>query len=244
MRRKPRVVQIPGLTTHATGYEGRKGASAEQMAAVRASRVARRWSAEETQRQLAAVEAMMREGFPSSRIIEQLRKPPPTGMGLSRSRCRKLIDRIDARWREEDDSPNRRAKMRSAAERRLLSGIQRAKGREDPNNPGRWLERPNHSAIARYEKLLMDLQGTAAPLEVNVSVEVRESLMLVFSQYTLEDLERMHEQAERRHRLAREYASAHPNEVLDEDRALLLLEEGTPEEPTTNGVGPNGGRNR
>ena len=73
-----------------------------------------------------------------------------------------------------------------------------------------WIEKPNHSAIVRYENLLADIQGTREPLQVDVNVQVAESLVAVFSSYSLEKLQSMRARALEKKQYAMLYLHEHP----------------------------------
>lgn len=168
------------------------------------------WSLAETAQHEDAVEAMLRSFRSGKSIEQQLIQPSPKGLGLSRYRVRLLVQRVQARWTEEDK--DRRAEDRRRQIRLIEQSVQQTMGRQDPNNPGAWLERPNHSARARYLELLSRITGTEAPIEIDVNVEHRDVMVAVFSQYTLEDLEELHESATRKRQLAERYLAEHPEE--------------------------------
>jgi hypothetical protein len=170
----------------------------------------KRYTLEETRAQTDAVERMLVLGHTQQRIINQLTQPAPRGLGVSKHRIATILTRVFSRWEEENRASS--SKNRQAAELRLLSYIQRCQGRRDPNNPNVWIERPNDSALAKHERLLAEIQGTLAPEEINVNVQITESLAAVFATYTADDLRELSEAAERKHRLAMAYLEEHPEE--------------------------------
>lgn len=158
-----------------------------------------------------AVEALMRAGMSKLTAQRRLCRPPPHGIGITKYRVAKLYDRIELRWREEDKG--KREHERAAQVRRLKQSILETAGERDPADRRKWLVRPQHTARKQYEELLAKVTGTMMPIEVDLHVEHREVMVAVFAQYSLADLEEMHEAAERKHRLAMAYLQEHPDEV-------------------------------
>lgn len=188
------------------------------------------FSGEEVKHQTETIEALMVAGIQHTKIVSSVARPiaPGTnGLGITKTRALKLIGRIDAKWAHED--LERRATWKSTVMRRILGQIQACqgkRGRADPNNPESpivWIEKPNHSAIIRYENLLADIQGTREPLQVDVNVQVAESLVAVFSNYSLEKLTKLRDRALEKRKLATAYLMEHP-----EVRAETITVKGEP----------------
>ncbi len=173
------------------------------------------WTVEEARRQEEMIEGLMIMGAGRGQIIAQVTRPAvpaspgqPAGLGISKSRAWVLIARIQDRWEDEDRKASRR--RRGEQQRRLMRYIEACQGRRDPQNPGQWLEKPNHQALARYEKQLTLIQGTEAPVQVDLQVQHSESLAAVFSRYSLDALKAMRARALQRTALAEAYLKEHP----------------------------------
>lgn len=172
-----------------------------------------RYTVEEVKRQVDFVEGLMVLGVSSSAIVVQASRPPGAtpgtgGLGVSQSRVRVLIERIKVRWEEEDAA--RSMSRRSEAVRRAMRQIQNCQGRRDPRNPTQWLEKPNHSAILGYERHIAQLQGTYAPIQIDVNVQHVETLAQVFSRYSIDYLRGLHAKARAKERLAKAFLEEHP----------------------------------
>jgi len=168
-----------------------------------------RWTVDETRKHVEVIEGLMVLGAGSTQIVNQVTRPVAQGgLGIGPSRARSLIARIQDRWEEEDRKASRR--RRGEQTRRLMRYIQACQGRRDPQNPTQWLEKPNHQALARYEKQLALIQGTEAPVQVDLQVQHSESLAAVFSRYSLDALKAMRERALERKALAEAYLKEHP----------------------------------
>jgi len=133
---------------------------------------------------VAAVKRAMRERF-----------------GITPNRTQKLVGRVRERWVREDEASGALQVNRAEAVRRVKRQIGVASGRKDQG--GAWVEKPDHSAVARYEHILANLQGTYAPVKVDVVFRVSESIMPVIGNLTPEQVQ----------------------EILERQRALRELEE-------------------
>lgn len=175
--------------------------------------VRKRFTLEEVRRQLDFVEGLMVLGAANGSVVHQASRPPGVGgqaggLGVSKSRARMLIARVIAKWDEEDRA--RSTSRRHEAAARIMRQIQNCQGKRDPRNPNVWLEKPNHKALIGYERELMKLQGTAAPIEIDINVRHSETMVAVFSRYSLETLQRLHAQARVKKELAAAYLKEHP----------------------------------
>jgi len=171
------------------------------------------YSVEEVRRQLDFIEGLMTLGASTSAILAQASKPVGLagghgGLGITAYRANRVIQRIQARWEEEDRE--RSKSRRTEASRRILRQIQNCQGRRDPHNPTVWIEKPNHVAIVRYEELLSKLQGTQAPIEIDLNVQHSETLVATFARYSVEHLQALHAKAQAKKRLAAAYLEEHP----------------------------------
>lgn len=173
------------------------------------SRPGRRiWTPRQTAEQMAWVEAMLIEGASHHQIAKQARD----AIGVGETRVATLISRVLDRWDVETSKDDGRRHAKQAQIARIHRYIQWAKGRRDPNNPNLWIEKPNHAALAKWEELLSKVQGTQAPIEIDLNIQHTEVMVQVFARYSLDQLTSLHEEAERKHRLAEAYLAEHPEE--------------------------------
>lgn len=138
------------------------------------------WSRTETEEQLQAVEQLLRS-MVSPRDIEQVlrKKFGPVG----RIRTMRLIARTYERWREDDK--NAVPHQKAAQSRRIAQYLQQARGVFEN---GRWTVKPDWKAVAMFENILADVQGTRAPIEVNVDARVSQSLQAIIASMTPEQM--------------------------------------------------------
>lgn len=114
--------------------------------------------------------------------------------GIGKSRVKRLIVRVRERWVREDEASGALQVNRAEAIRRVKRMIKIASGRRapvDPKSPNAmppWAEPPNHGAVARYEHILANLQGTYTPVKVDVDVRVSASIQHVVSNLTAEQV--------------------------------------------------------
>lgn len=121
----------------------------------------------EFRRMREALANLMMSGYSQDRIVELMGKTGVKddkgnilpGYGLTEANTLKLMAQIRAEWDEEDAERRRYAK--AMAERRILRAISEARSDK------------KHTAVANLEKVLMMIQGTAEPLEVNVPTDGR-----------------------------------------------------------------------
>jgi hypothetical protein len=107
---------------------------------------------------------LMANGASMDVIIEAMGRPPglpgqPGGHGMHELETRKLLAEVRSSWQEEDAESARHYK--SAAIRRLHRHIAAAKLKNA------W------TAIAMFEKILAQVQGTLEPIQVSITAEAR-----------------------------------------------------------------------
>lgn len=124
----------------------------------------------EREKRLAIIETMLIKGIP----ISSIERRGATDLKMSKVAVRKYIDRIRAKWKEEEREA--RPHYKASAMRRIIDHI--ADARRDKN----W------AAVAQFEKLLSEMQGTKEPLEVALTVNdaVNDALVVVVSRLTPE----------------------------------------------------------
>lgn len=120
--------------------------------------------------QMDAVEQLLVAGIPVSRIEKEAKQR----WKLTAGRTKRLIDRVRQRWAEE--SRAERPHWKAQAIRRLYGHIAKARGE------GQW------NAVAAFERLLAEMQGTKEPVEIqlNVDATVTEAALHVVSRLTPE----------------------------------------------------------
>lgn len=107
-------------------------------------------------------------------------------LGVGPKRVQVMLERIKEAWKTEDEENRKSAK--GATIRRIQRYIQDAQGRKDPNDPKRWLEKPNFAALARFETLLADIQGTREPITIDLNVRIQETVLNVIADLSAEEL--------------------------------------------------------
>jgi hypothetical protein len=107
-------------------------------------------------------------------------------LGVGPKRVNVILQRIKDAWRTEDDENRKSAK--SSTIRRIQRYIQDAQGRRDPADPKKWLEKPNFQALARFEALLADIQGTREPINIDINVRIQETVLNVIADLSPEEL--------------------------------------------------------
>lgn len=157
--------------------DGQLKAAAAKSVAVRkelAKRPQRIWTQDETNQQLDAIEQLMMVCTTYSKIERAMKRQFAVGA----KRTENLHARVQERWAREEKAPAN--ELRQAQIKRILSYVQNARGRRDPTT-GAWIEKPNHQALARYERELAMLQGTYRPIKVDVEVVASQAVLHVIS---------------------------------------------------------------
>lgn len=120
---------------------------------------------EEIKKRTEYIEALMIQGVPLSRIESSAK----TSFSMSRNQVATYMTRIREKWSEEEQKA--RPHYKAQAMRRILGHIAQAKGDK------------NWAAVAQFEKLLAEMQGTKEAVEVhlNVDVQTTEAVLHVIS---------------------------------------------------------------
>lgn len=159
----------------------------------------RSYTREEVQKQELLAHQLVLQDFPERTIIKQLRDR--TGVGTQRATT--LIKRTRAAFKEQFASISEGYRAKQVE--RLASMLRHARGEQ--NEDGTWARPPDHKAVTAYERLIADIVGTKAPVEVVVtSVEVKMSLVKFVSSLEPEAMDEMLASAMERQRLAVEGA--------------------------------------
>ncbi len=143
----------------------------------------RTWSASEVTEQLAFVEQLMlTRSLSQARAVSLCREK----FGFARGRYLNLQKRVREQWRTEDEADQPSA--RSVAIRGINAMLRVAEGVRTPDGRG-WERLPDHAAVRGYQSLLMDLQATRAPIQLNVHHEVSTAINDVIGNLTPEQLQ-------------------------------------------------------
>lgn len=111
--------------------------------------------------------------------------------GISSKRVARLAARVRERWVREDEASGALAVNRAEAIRRVKRMLAIASGKRSAD--GAWTEKPNHAAVAKYESLLAQLQGTNAPIKLDLEVRVSASIQGVIANLTAEQVREISE---------------------------------------------------
>lgn len=139
------------------------------------------WPAVQVEQHMAAIESLLLSTYSQTAIARTMTQR----FGLKKTRVEDLIKRVKARWLAEDVEA--RPTNKSSQVRRLLGYIANARGERNDDGRG-WKVQPNYQALRAFESLLADVQGTKAPIEINVDVRVGQALREVISNMTPEQL--------------------------------------------------------
>jgi len=125
---------------------------------------------DEKKRRLAEIEKLMMLGVAQTQIEHACRAK----YGMKTGQVRRYQAEIRDRWAEEETT--NRPTNKAAAVRRLYSHIQKA------------LQKEEWAAVAAFERILSDIQGTKEAIEVNLNVDatVTEATLHVVANLTPE----------------------------------------------------------
>lgn len=177
-----------GRRTTAEALEmGRARAMVEGRAAGLDNR--RVWTRDEIDKQERLVMQMVVGGHTSRAIILALRRQESVG----RVRAKALVARAQDQMAAE--SAERRRSWKDAQIERITTAMREARGgpiyKRNPrtgemDHAG---DRPmNHQAVARYEAMLIQIQGTAEPEKVDVNIALTEAMKAVVGGLTSDEL--------------------------------------------------------
>lgn len=165
------------------------------------------WTVPEQRQQRDLAEALLAsaqgtEAYASRQLAKQLRVP----FARAKRVVREVLDQLAAR-REGTKAVE---DARSQAIARVRSMLAHARGTpkviEDPRTGERkqagWLVEPDHRAVAKYEEILMRLEGTDQPIKVDVNVRMSAALEGVISNLSPKQVERFVERRRELERLA------------------------------------------
>lgn len=164
----------------------------------------RRYTPAEAREQVRRIEELMIDGAREGQIYRLLKgdsQNPGAYPGITRKRVKELAQRIRTDW-SSIASDEQRIADREAAIRRIQRMRLVACGVRDPKAPGAWLVPPNHMAVARYEALLMELQGTKDAIKLDVNVHYTQAMLAVVGRLSGEDATDLLDEAMEQARLA------------------------------------------
>lgn len=161
-----------------------------------------RWSLAEVRVQEQVVHDLMVQGMKATQIHRAMqadaRRPEIRTIKLRRVQA--LYERIKERWAEEGKAGMAVAKQASIF--RLHQLRQWALGERDQVT-GKWITRPNFTALLRAEDLLIRLEGTAAPIAISVDQTYTQAMLQVTANLTGEQGAELLEEAREQARLAK-----------------------------------------
>lgn len=161
----------------------------------------RRYSAAEYREIAIHVEQAMMRGMNAETAARSIRQSTRFAQ-ITKTFVGKIMARVQEAWAREDASL--RSVNKSSQMRRIYGYIAQARGIPkivDGRQEG-WQVPPNHAALVRWENLLADIQGTRAPVEVNVNDQLRISLTAVIGRMEGDAFDRMLERARNNQLLA------------------------------------------
>lgn len=215
--RQPDHVVLSGVSEEKkSAHKPPKGTAASMFKARLSLRP--RFTRDEVRHQTEVIEALMTMGGGDSQIVNQVSKVSglsPNALGISKYRAVALIERIRAQWDSEDQT--QRLARKSAQIRRIMNNIQRCRTKLLDPKIGERDRLRYEAAMHKWETAFMDVAGTRDAIEVNVNVHTTETLVQVFSEYSLEKLQKLSEEAEQEHQMALAYQREHPElpQVID-----------------------------
>lgn len=153
------------------------------------------WSVTEQRQQRDLAEALLStaqgtEAYATKQLAKQLH--------LTFTRARRVVREVLDAWNQKREGTKAVEDARSQAIARVRSMLVHARGTpkvvDDPLTGGRkqdgWLVEPDHRATAKYEEILMRLEGTDQPIKVDVNVRVSAALEGVIANLTPQQVER------------------------------------------------------
>jgi hypothetical protein len=167
-----------------------------------------RWAKREVFKHEVFIEKLMLSAC-SERQIESLCAQE---LGLKTLRTRILRHRILERWKLAGAAESETNRIQ--AQRRIQRNITDVHSEFAADIP-KMSAAAKHSALARYESILIQLQGTSAPIQINMDVTVSANLQGVIANLTPEQTQKYITRAKERALKAAEYDRLHGNDVPD-----------------------------
>lgn len=156
----------------------------------RAGRKRKVWSLVETRQQEHDVDSLLAQGLSTNQIVIHMRK----AHGVGEQRTSILLNRTRQRWAQEDEVA--RASNKSAAIRRITRRVNDLDTRLqlDAKSDPKAKMKPGdvtlmHAALHKWEALRADLEGTRAPVKVEMDVQVSAAILTVIAQMTPEEVQ-------------------------------------------------------
>jgi hypothetical protein len=162
----------------------------------------------------ALAEVLLTKGYGEAVIIQALEKK----FSCTKNKARQIIASVRSKWLQ--DYETERPIWKAAAIRRVTTHIQTLmKGevptgkaaeylpKDDKGNPIPVIDYPT---LLGFERLLSDLQGTKAPVEVKATVSVNEAMVNVIGNLSPEQQEAMLHEYEQMRQLAERAAAQLP----------------------------------
>ena len=165
------------------------------------------WPAVQVEQHMQAVESLYLSTISKTAICRTMR----TRFGISESRANQLLNRVKERWLAEDAEA--RPVNKSAQIRRLLGYIRDARGERDQD--GTWKVKPDTGALAKFEMILADIQGTKAPVEIAVDVRIGHAMQNVIAGLSSDQMTRYLAEAREQRALAQKARELMSRNVID-----------------------------
>lgn len=159
-----------------------------------------KWTKEQSEQQLTWIEAGIIKGLSERQMQGAILRTH--GQRLSLTRIRTLKARVTEAWKLEGERT--RPLSKQAQLRRLYEHLDSARGKKDKD--GRFIEKPNHAAIGRYEQLIAEVEGNFDPIKIDVDIVHREALMEVLGNMTEQNMAALVAAYDEMHTLAQEAA--------------------------------------
>lgn len=153
----------------------------------------RTFTPDEVRAQESAVEQLLVQGVTNRQVALTMRKQFDVG----EARTRTLINRTHQRWEAESElgrASRKEATVRRIS-RRIVSLDQRLQGQRGEHGevvvapvtkPGEIAA--IHGALHKWESLLAEVEGTLAPVKVEVSVQVSQAILQIIATMTPEEV--------------------------------------------------------
>lgn len=158
--------------------------------------------------QMAFINELDVRGIPQAQIVRAFLQRWHT----TRQWPYRLIQRVRAE--QEEAGKQERTGLRHRQTRLMMNMLQHAVGEKRivPDAEGRpsevWVRPPDHQAVIGYQREIARINGTYAPEEIRIQIDVRETLLQVVGRMDEKRMDEYLQAARERQKLAREGAKA------------------------------------
>lgn len=200
--------------------EGQAEAVLERLQATGVQLPKARYSREDVDLQLQFVLDSRADGFDKRAIQRGLRAKYP---GLTRKRVDELWDRVTEIFVERSEKSLVERKEEQLMRLRHMKGIALL-GQRDTANAQAWRHKPNLRTALEIEKLLAEIEGTLAPIQVNVNQALTAAMVTVVARLQGDEADSYLEEALEQKRLAELARSQLPALVQMTDPAGSVID--------------------